>query len=139
MYAYQITDTVVILTVDGVPYTVPRHSPGGEKLVQGIRDGLSEKELVELADPTTYINAQGGGLVTVKNGVVRYNGETIPECLVRRLMDLLSNDLPVKHLVNFYERLHCNPSHRAVQELYTFLEHKNIPITPEGKLLMYKA
>jgi hypothetical protein len=139
MAAYTITDTAINLVVDGQSFTVPRHGVNGAKLIEGIRAGLSDRELIELADPTTYINAAGGGVVVVKGGVVKFNGEDMPECLVNRLMDLVSNNLPVQHLVNFYAKLDKNPSRRAVQELYTFLEHKNIPITPEGNLLMYKA
>ena len=32
-----------------------------------------------------------------------------------------------------------NPSRRAVDELYAFLEHKNMPLTPEGNFLAYKG
>ena len=32
-----------------------------------------------------------------------------------------------------------NPSSRATEELYTFLEHKNMPLTPEGNFLAYKG
>jgi hypothetical protein len=137
---YTITDRdVILVTDDGQSFSVPRHSVNGGKLAQGIREGLADAQLIELADPTRYINAIGGGVVTVKSGTVKYNDEAMPECLVRRLMDMLSNDLPIQHLVNFYDRLAQNPSRRAVQELYTFLEHKNIPISPDGTLLMYKA
>jgi hypothetical protein len=36
-------------------------------------------------------------------------------------------------------RLQLNPSKRAVDELYTFLEHKNLPITANGTIQAYKA
>jgi hypothetical protein len=32
-----------------------------------------------------------------------------------------------------------NPSRRAVNELYAFLEHKNMPLTPDGNFLAYKG
>jgi hypothetical protein len=32
-----------------------------------------------------------------------------------------------------------NPSRRAVQELYSFLEHKAMPLTPDGNFLAYKG
>lgn len=139
MYGYTITDKDITLVVNGAAYTVPRNSNRSEKLIEGIRAGAPAEELIALVDPTTHINAAGGGVVTVKRGVVTYNGKPVPGCLVRRLLSLLDDGLPVQHLVNFYERLNNNPSHRAVQELFTFLEHKNIPISPSGTLIMYKA
>lgn len=139
MVAYTVTDTAINLVAGGRSFSVPRHSVNGTKLVEAIRNGASEAELINIADPTTYINTVGGGIVTVKNGAVFYDGAAVPECITRRLLDLLSNNLPIRHLVNFYSRLDKNPSKRAVNELYTFLEHKNIPITPDGTLLMYKA
>jgi hypothetical protein len=139
MVAYTITDTAVNLVIGGDSFTVQRNSVNGQKLIQAIREGKSERELKELADPTTYITAIGGGRLAVKGDVVTFNGEDMPKALVTRLLDLLANNLPVSHLVNFYEKVSRNPSRRAIQELYTFLEHKHIPLTPEGNFLAYKA
>jgi hypothetical protein len=36
-------------------------------------------------------------------------------------------------------KLNLNPSKRAVDELYTFLEHRALPITDNGNFLAYKA
>jgi len=47
--------------------------------------------------------------------------------------------LPYKPLVKFLGKLMDNPSRRSVDELYTFLEHKNMPITAEGNFLAYKG
>ena len=33
----------------------------------------------------------------------------------------------------------ANPSRRATEELYRFLEHKSMPLTPEGNFLAYKG
>jgi hypothetical protein len=39
----------------------------------------------------------------------------------------------------FITKLNLNPSARAVNELYTFLEHKFLPLTDNGNFLAYKA
>lgn len=51
----------------------------------------------------------------------------------------MSEGSPFKPLVKFLGKLMDNPSRRAVNELYTFLEHKSMPITPEGNFLAYKG
>lgn len=40
---------------------------------------------------------------------------------------------------NFWERLQKNPSYRSVNQLWSFLLNKSIPLTPEGKFLAYKS
>ena len=42
-------------------------------------------------------------------------------------------------IVNYIKRLMSNPSNNSVEELYTFLGYKSLPITPEGKILGYKG
>jgi hypothetical protein len=42
-------------------------------------------------------------------------------------------------IFKFITKLNLNPSSRAVNELYTFLEHKFLPLTNNGNFLAYKA
>jgi hypothetical protein len=42
-------------------------------------------------------------------------------------------------MIRFLANVLENHSNRAVQELYTFLENKNLPITEDGCFLAYKA
>jgi hypothetical protein len=51
---------------------------------------------------------------------------------------MLTEDFPIEPLVLFMENLMSNPSKRAVDELYGFLEKNSLPITPEGHFLAYK-
>lgn len=56
--------------------------------------------------------------------------------LIKRIFD---EGQPIKYLENFFERLLRNPSYRAIEDLYTFLEYGKMPITPDGYFLAYKA
>src|SRR3990167_7995736 len=42
-------------------------------------------------------------------------------------------------MLQFMSNLMENPSKRAVDQLYSFLEHKNLPVTEDGCFLAYKA
>lgn len=42
-------------------------------------------------------------------------------------------------LLRFWKRLQNNPSYRSVNMLYTFMEHKGIPIGQDGCILTYKS
>lgn len=51
---------------------------------------------------------------------------------------MLEEGFSIEPLVAFMENLMQNPSYRAVNELYSFLEQNNLPITPDGHFLAYK-
>jgi hypothetical protein len=50
----------------------------------------------------------------------------------------MGENLPFEPLVKFLENLMQNPSHRAVNELYDFLEAGELPITEDGHFLAFK-
>jgi hypothetical protein len=53
-------------------------------------------------------------------------------------MQMRREGFNIEPLVAFLEQLMMNPSHRAVEELYGFLEAGNMPITEDGHFLAYK-
>jgi len=58
--------------------------------------------------------------------------------LTKRMVAMIQEDFPVDPLVAFMENLMENPSKRAVNELYGFLEKNTLPITSDGCFLAYK-
>ena len=77
--------------------------------------------------------------ISVKNGEVFYEDEVVHNVVVDKILGFMKKGLPFKPLVRFLGKLMANPSRRAVNELYTFLQHKNMPITPEGNFIAYKG
>ncbi len=73
------------------------------------------------------------------DGVLYYGNEQIHDVITDRIIDLIRNKFSFKNMLRFLERLYKNPSYRAIQQLYTFMVHKHLPITPDGYILMYKA
>ena len=77
--------------------------------------------------------------IEVKNGNVYVNDEPISTVVATRILDYLSQGVDCLPVFKFITKLNLNPSSRAVNELYTFLEHKFLPITENGNFLAYKA
>ena len=77
--------------------------------------------------------------IEVKDGHVYVSGEAISSLVAGRILDYLSKDIDCTPVFKFITKLNLNPSKRAVDELYTFLEHKYLPITENGNFLAYKA
>ena len=78
------------------------------------------------------------GKVTIENGEVFYNNKAIHNTLTERIIDMARQGFDIGYMVKFLENLMKNPSYRAVNELYGFLESGSIPITENGTFLAYK-
>jgi hypothetical protein len=76
---------------------------------------------------------------TVIGEQLYYNGEPVHNSLSEKIKQYISMKLPYQPLVNFMQNLMLNPSRNSVQQLFNFLQHKNLPITEDGCFLAYKA
>ena len=72
--------------------------------------------------------------------VIYYKGFRLAGVVVDKLLDMLRGGLKDSSpLVNYIKRLMVNPSSNSIEELYTFLGYRSLPITPDGKVLGYKG
>ena len=95
---------------------------------------INIKEQVESAIQSSAT----AGKVTIENGEVFYNNKAIHNTLTERIIDMARQGFDIGYMVKFLENLMKNPSYRAVNELYGFLESGSIPITENGTFLAYK-
>lgn len=98
---------------------------------EGLEELLSVKKAVEV-----YASSSG---IEVDDIGVKYNGNYIDNYVTKKILEFMQAKLPVKPLLNFLSKVLSNPSRRAVQELYKFLEHGQMPLTPTGNFLAYKS
>lgn len=82
---------------------------------------------------------QGVGNLVIENGVVLFNGKPVHNAIATRIVEMAEAQLDTKPLELFLGKLLKNPSYRAIEELYKFLEHKFMPITDSGNFLAYKG
>jgi len=133
------TDNTVTIIHGGSAFTIDNtHANWG--VVKAAIAAKDWDELVEMLQISTAVNkySQGKYLIT-EDGVATYEGEPIPNCIATRLVAMMREGEPFEFLLRFHERLQANPSHRAVQELYLFLEHGNMPIDVDGCFYAYKG
>lgn len=77
--------------------------------------------------------------ITVDKSGVYFEGRPLHNAVATRIQEFANLNLDYKPLCHFLNKLMQNPSRRAVEELYNFLEHKNLPITDNGNFLAYKG
>jgi len=130
-------DNVVIL-IENRQHTINKEThPNYGRIMDAIRNG--DWDLVpDLVDVSRAVASYANGLVEVRDGDVYYDGRPFHNALADRLLEMLKQNLPVEALVNFLGNLKQNPSKRAVDELYGFLEKNMLPLTPDGHFLAYK-
>lgn len=136
-HSYLIQGKNIVVVIDNKPYTITSTHIGYEKLKQAIKD--SDWDTVkQVVDPAKEILNYGKGLVAVQGSKVFYKDREMVGVITQRLIDMYQEGFPVEPLILFMENLMQNPSKRAVEELYTFLEKGKLPITPDGHFLAYK-
>ena len=83
-------------------------------------------------------NYSNGDLVLDGTGVL-YRGKPLHGVDVDRVLAFQRDGLPYQPIANYINRCRKNTSQRAIQELYPWLEHRQITLTPAGKFIGYKG
>jgi len=108
----------------------------------------SLEQAYELLDQKSFIEKYSNGVITVDPELGRvfysvggyeqdFSGRLVPR-LIQSLNEDGENSLAFQGLLKFTERLASNPSNRAVNELYNFLEASCIDIDEEGMVIAFK-
>ena len=138
-------DGITFVGPQGRSYTLHKDTPGYDELVQKIREGADgqtlvdflERDVIRLRDAAKALGDDVA--INAEAGVVTYKGQEVRNLLTERMLEMLNEGFDLAPMSKFLENLMQNPSMRATNELYGFLEKGNLPITPDGCFLAYKA
>lgn len=129
---------VVTVFVNGKPHVFAADYPQLDKVKKAIAE-KDTTEIVRLSSLPKAIESYSGNNVKVEHGVVIYKNKPLHNSLTKRILKLMADRFPFTSMLKFLENLMQNPSCHAVNELYNFLVHRNLPITENGCFLAYKA
>ena len=137
-YPYIIQGDNIVVVLDGVnPTTISSSHVNYFKIREAIK--LDKwNDVKKLIDVSQTITDYSNGKFLVKGGIVTYNGVELCNSLAERILKMLDEGFDVNPMIEFVKRLFNNPSNRAVNELYEFLERSKLPLTPDGCFLAYK-
>ncbi len=127
----------VTVVIGNKPHTIAKSHITYNKVIDAIKaqDWDKVKDIIE---PKKVVLSYGKGNVSVQGDQLYWKGKPMNNGLATRMIAMLQDEFPIEPLVNFMENLMTNPSKRAVDELYGFLEKNSLPITPDGCFLAYK-
>lgn len=127
-----------IVSMDGETHTISKESHVNyDKIIHAIK-GNDWETVKELIDVENAMKTFTQGNLVIEDGEISWNGKPFHNALSARLMSLYEQGLEFEPLANFMENVMQNPSYRAVNELYSFLEKNDLPITPDGCFMAYK-
>jgi len=133
-----ITDSTITLIAETGPSVIGKSHPNFYK----IKKALLQKnflEVEELLDVKNGYKEFSNGLIAVDGDNLIYNGTIVHNVLTQRIVEMIHNGDEANPMLNFLVNLMDNPSEGSIDQLYTFLEHENLPITEDGCFLAYKA
>ena len=133
-------DGFLTVVVDGKQHTILASNPMFASAVSAYQTKDFDALMLALDPSRKFLNLYAKyEQIEVKDGSVFVDGETIQSVVADRIINFLADGVDCLPIFKFITRLQLNPSKRAVDELYTFLEHKHLPLTETGTFLAYKA
>jgi hypothetical protein len=136
-YPYIIQGKNVVVVIGNKSHTISSTHITYNKVLDAIKAGDWET-VKDVIEPKKVVLNYGQGNVSVQGETLFWKGAEMHNALSKRMIQMLQDGFPVDPLIAFMENLHTNPSFRAVNELYGFLEKNSLPITPDGCFLAYK-
>lgn len=133
-----ITPESITAFLDNKSLTIRKDHPNF-KIVRKAILAHEWDQLADLMDVQKAVSRWTGGKYLITEDEVLCEGKPVPKTIEDRILGFLNEGLDFEFLLKFHERLSANPSHTSVNELYDFLEHKNIPISEDGCFYAYKS
>ena len=135
------SDSITVF-LDGKPYPVNKQAHTYQMVLNAIKDD-NVAELRDALDIRTSLTKKltetaDDSRVTVTGDKIYYDDREVTGLIASRIFEVLRVGLDVKPMIRFLENLMSNPSKRAVDELFGFLEVCTLPITSDGHFLAYK-
>lgn len=138
---YSITEKSVSAVIGFVPRVIPQSHPNFEEIREKLLCGVTEAELLPLLDIPAAIESFSEGDIVVNGGKLFYKGYPVSNSLATLIIQLMKEGkdkaaLPFK---KFLTKAFENPDPRAALDLYDWVVHSKLPITPDGNILAWKA
>jgi len=126
--------------VDGASYTINKQAKTYELVLQAVRskDINAVRSAVKIKETIVSSLSTASNDVHIEGASIFYKDREVTGLIASRVFEVIRLGLDVQPMVKFIENLMQNPSKRAVDELFGFLEACTLPITPDGHFLAYK-
>ena len=137
-YSYLLTPYKLTIIGNGKHVQVESTNENFDEIKDLLKKHEFEK-IIDIVDLQNQVKNYMSDKLEIENGIITYNGIPLHGKLIERILQFKNEGFEYKPLINFLENQLKNPSKTAVDSLYDFIEHGNMPITPDGCFLEYKC
>jgi len=128
----------VTLIFKGKTHIIAKSASNYPMVVDALKNGDWDR-VIEAANLRTAVTLLSDGRVKImEDNSVYLDGVVVHGTLVERMLEMFREGFDIKPMIRFLENLSENPTESAKDELYSFLEATNLPLTPDGHFLAYK-
>lgn len=129
----------IINQTTGETYSIAKEHPNFDEALRASIDGDFKKAIFLIAPIESVKSKISDGLEIVNNQLV-FNGKVIDSSISRRIVESSKeDDANLQKYVKFFHKCADNPSPKAINRLYDFLQHNDIEIADDGDFLAYKV
>ena len=122
------------------PLTIGTDDPRWGEFVKAIQDGDEARCEAIAATPVVKLALENEqGYSVSDNGDITIDGVPVTGPIQDKLIAMLNEGFDIDNFIKFVRKIRLNPSRRAQEELYKFLEYKALPITEDGNFIAYKG
>lgn len=138
--SYSIVGNTLTCLIDGKIYTLIKSNPEFKVICEELNSDNPDKDKIRMMfNKVEGMKNFSQGDLKVQNGLVLYKDAPLHNRMTDKIIECMGEGLPWKPLARFLERLMENPSNRAVETLFEFLQHTHLQITPEGMFIAHKG
>lgn len=134
----------IVAFLGGKPYTIAEDNPNYDEVLTALHNEADEDKVLALLDKKVQIQQEIKVLgFEFKDDILYYNGKKLHEdiALVIKSFKEEYGDFDNEEMNSiklFIDNLVQNPSYEAMDDLFSFLQKGNLPITDDGHFLAYK-
>lgn len=139
-FSYILGGDSVTVFLDRKPYAINRTAKTFNTVMRAISESNVDALRAALDIRKTIVDsfAKISDKVRVEQNKIFYEDREVTGLVAARVFDMLNMNVDIKPMVRFIENLMQNPSKRAVDELFGFMDACKLPITEDGYFLAYK-
>lgn len=127
--------------IKGKPYTINKQAHTYDMVLEAVRNNDEDAAEAAVNIRQTVHNTlatASKGSVEIRGNQIFFGTREISGLISTRIFEVMRLGLDASPMLRFIENLMANPSKRAVDELFGFLEACSLPITEDGHFLAYK-
>lgn len=125
----------ISLVVDGTAHTIQHDHPSFTNIADALLKGEDPTRWLDIQAPITQLDER----VSIQDNVVYFDGEVVNDVLTRQILRFHREGRDPSGLVRFLERIQDNPSRRAREVLFKWVDDRDLTITPDGTFIGWKG